>query len=299
MPGGAPAGRPGRRCWCAGPTPRAGSGRDNGPDVRGMSVKFRPLRDRRRRHRPARPDGAAVPGAHPRGRSCVHRGHRRPEATLPSGLARHPGGHRGAGRQRPGRRRSARRRSFAEVTYFPIHAYGWRDATDDLQWVRYRLEPVDAAAGRPDGEYEGRTGSSTSWPTGWPAGPVRYDLRVTVARRHATTRTTRCRSGAAPGELSAGIVDGDRGGPRPRGRRRPRRLRPDPRRRRDRALRRPDPALPATRRSGAARRIAASMLGESESRADDPTASQAVRRARRPGIGHAIATRRDLPARGP
>ena len=42
------------------------------------------------------------------------------------------------------------------MTYFPIHAYGWRDATDHLRWVRYRLVPVDAEAGRPAGEHEGR-----------------------------------------------------------------------------------------------------------------------------------------------
>jgi catalase len=73
-------------------------------------------------------------------------------------------------------------RSFAEVTYFPIHAYGWRDATDHLRWVRYRLEPVDAVDGRPSGEYDGRDRLFDELAGRLAAGPVRYDLRVTLAR---------------------------------------------------------------------------------------------------------------------
>ncbi len=96
-------------------------------------------------------------------------------------------------------------RSFAEVTYFPIHAYGWRDATDHLRWVRYRLEPVEAVAGRPAASTTAATGSSTSWPTGW-----RPALSATTSaspwRGPPTTRTTRCRSGAAPASSAPAIL---------------------------------------------------------------------------------------------
>ena len=45
------------------------------------------------------------------------------------------------------------------TTYYPIHAYGWRDADDRLSWVRYSFVPRSAATpvqtfGGPDRLFE-------------------------------------------------------------------------------------------------------------------------------------------------
>ena len=48
--------------------------------------------------------------------------------------------------------------------------------------MRYRLVPVDAGAGRPDGEHEGRDRLFDELADRLAVGPVRYDLRVTLAR---------------------------------------------------------------------------------------------------------------------
>ncbi len=179
-------------------------GSDKAPDVRGMSVKFRAAA------------GSADGDTDLLGQTAPRFPARTPEdfvsfteATadpkrMPIWIARHPGAI-------PALAANVRAkavgppRSFAEVTYFPIHAYGWRDATDHLRWVRYRLEPVDAEAGRPDGEHEGRDRLFDELADRLALGPVRYDLRVTLARAtddpHDPMSVWR---GAR--ELSAGIV---------------------------------------------------------------------------------------------
>ena len=69
--------------------------------------------------------------------------------------------------------------SFAEPTYYPIHAYGWRDAADRLSWVRYVLvpQPSDPLAQTftgPDRLFEEMAARLAR-------GPVRYDVRLQVA----------------------------------------------------------------------------------------------------------------------
>ena len=69
-------------------------------------------------------------------------------------------------------------RSFAEATYYPVHAYTWIGPDGAKRWVRYVWRPVDVA--------------STATPTGanWLAdeltsrlavGPATWDLEVSVA----------------------------------------------------------------------------------------------------------------------
>ena len=65
-------------------------------------------------------------------------------AKLPAFLLRHP---RTAARVLSTARSGAvaKHRSYAAPTYYPLHAYGWLDAENQLTWVRYELRPVSAA----------------------------------------------------------------------------------------------------------------------------------------------------------
>lgn len=71
-------------------------------------------------------------------------------------------------------------KSFAEATYYPVHAYAWVGPDGSKRWVRYVWRPVDVGA--------------TSAPAGanWLAeelanrlvhGPVRWELEVSVASK--------------------------------------------------------------------------------------------------------------------
>ena len=46
--------------------------------------------------------------------------------------------------------------SYAEVSYYPIHAYQWVAADGTRTWVRYRLSPQGGRDQRPLGRFEGR-----------------------------------------------------------------------------------------------------------------------------------------------
>jgi catalase len=69
--------------------------------------------------------------------------------------------------------------SFTEPTYYPIHAYGWRDADDRLSWVRYTFVPQPAEP--PAGTYGGRDRLFEEMAARLAAGPVRFDVRLQVA----------------------------------------------------------------------------------------------------------------------
>lgn len=99
-------------------------------------------------------------------------------ATFPLFLLRHPrmvpaivDGLRSGGLSAP--------RSFTDKTYYPIHAYGWRDGDDRLSWVRYSFVPQGAAPlaasfDGPDRLFEEMTARLAQ-------GPVRFDVRLQVA----------------------------------------------------------------------------------------------------------------------
>ena len=71
--------------------------------------------------------------------------------------------------------------SYAEATYFPIHAYGWTNAAGERSWVRFVLQPIDAKAERPDGTFDGRERLTDEIVARLAQQPARFDLRVTVA----------------------------------------------------------------------------------------------------------------------
>jgi catalase len=95
--------------------------------------------------------------------------------------------------------------SYAESTFYPIHAYGWLAADGTRSWVRYVLRPLADRSERP-GEFSGPERLKDELAARLAQGPVRYDVRVTVAGPgddpHDPTSVWK---GAR--ELSAGIID--------------------------------------------------------------------------------------------
>jgi len=148
---------------------------DKAPDVRGMAVSFR------------LPDGTATDLL---GQTSPRFPLRTPEEFLalvraaakpwkvPLFLARHP-------HAVPAFLVNARAKaivapfSYAEMTYYPIHAYSWIAADGSATWVRYRLSPQ--AGQRPEGEFKGPDRLREEILARLSAGPVRYTLEVQTA----------------------------------------------------------------------------------------------------------------------
>lgn len=153
------------------------NGKDSAPDVRGMAVSFRLL------------DGRATdllgqtaprfPVRSPEAFVRMVEASRKPRA-LPGFLLRHPNAipalaaNAKAGSLVPPR-------SFAEATYFPIHAYEWTAADGRTSWVRYTLEPAADGSERGSGEFSGRDRLFDEIAARLEAGPVRFTLQVSVA----------------------------------------------------------------------------------------------------------------------
>ena len=151
--------------------------KDGSPDVRGMAVSFR------------LPDGTATDLL---GQTAPRFPVRTPEdfvklveassspLKLPLFIASHPG-------TLPSFLANAKAksvvspRSFAEVAYFPIHAYQWIAADGSTSWVRYTLEPTATPANRPSGEFSGRDRLFEEIAARLDQAPVRFTLRVQVA----------------------------------------------------------------------------------------------------------------------
>ena len=70
-------------------------------------------------------------------------------------------------------------RSYAEATYFPVHAYRWLSLAGHGTWVRYRLSPRPGP--RPLGKFSGRDRLREEILSRLQQGPVAFDLVVTVA----------------------------------------------------------------------------------------------------------------------
>jgi catalase len=149
---------------------------DKAPDIRGMAVKFR----------------TAVGATDLLGQTAPRFPVRTPEAfvqlteagtrphLLPLFLARHPNAV--APFLANLRAKSiVPPRSFAEKTYYPIHAYGWHDADGERSWVRYRFVPQATPDDRVDREFTGRERLREEMEARLARGPVRFDVRVTVA----------------------------------------------------------------------------------------------------------------------
>jgi catalase len=70
-------------------------------------------------------------------------------------------------------------RSYAEATYYPVHAYRWLSLSGHGSWVRYRLSPRPGP--RPPGKYAGRERLREEILARLQQGPVAFDLIVNVA----------------------------------------------------------------------------------------------------------------------
>jgi len=71
--------------------------------------------------------------------------------------------------------------SYAEVPYYPLHAYRWLDASGDGSWVRYSFVPLAGRDDRPDGGFSGADRLQQEIAARLVAGPVRFEMRVQVA----------------------------------------------------------------------------------------------------------------------
>jgi catalase len=71
--------------------------------------------------------------------------------------------------------------SYAELTYYPIHAYGWLDEAGARTWVRYQLVPLAARNDRPAGEITGPRRLSEELAARLAEGPIGYDVLVKKA----------------------------------------------------------------------------------------------------------------------
>ncbi len=158
----------------AGGDPRVG---DRVPDIRGMAVSFRLA------------DGTATdllaqtsprfPTSSPEKFVALTEASRHP-LTLPFFLARNPS-------MVPTLVATARARalvspvSFAEASFYPIHAYGWVDDAGDRTWVRYAFVPVATPADRLAGTFGGPDALREEMAARLERGPVEHDVRVTVA----------------------------------------------------------------------------------------------------------------------
>jgi catalase len=193
----------------------AGKSRADGkPDIRGMAVKFR------------LPDGSATdllgqtsprfPTDDPEVFVALTEATEKP-LTLPLFLARHPGvlpsvlASTRAGSIAP-------RTTFAEVTFYPIHAYGWLAEDGTRTWVRYVFRATATKADRLDTSFSGRDQLAEEMAARLARGPVTHEMWIQVAGEgHDPHRATSVWSGAR--ELLAGRivvtapVDDPEGGP--------------------------------------------------------------------------------------
>lgn len=152
-------------------------GHDSAPDVRGMAVSFR------------LPDGTATDIL---GQTAPRFPVRTPEAflrlveastkphRLPFFLARHRDAV-------PALIANARAKSvvppysYAEATYYAIHAYKWWGPHDRHDWVRYRLEPLSTKKDRLPEVFTGRDRLQEEFAARVAEAPVRFAVEAQLA----------------------------------------------------------------------------------------------------------------------
>lgn len=71
--------------------------------------------------------------------------------------------------------------SYAEVTYYPVHAYQWIAADGTETWVRYRFTPTGGVEQRAAGEFTGRDRLREEILARLEKGPVGFTLEVQKA----------------------------------------------------------------------------------------------------------------------
>ena len=72
-------------------------------------------------------------------------------------------------------------KSYAEATYYPVHAFLWQSVSGHGTWVRYRLVPRATPQDRLPQKFKGRDRLGEEIRARLARGPVRFDLVVTVA----------------------------------------------------------------------------------------------------------------------
>jgi catalase len=71
--------------------------------------------------------------------------------------------------------------SYAEIAYYPVHAYGWVAKDGTRTWVRYVWVPLASNDDRPEGKFEGEGRLGAEMAARLKKGQVEYDLLVTKA----------------------------------------------------------------------------------------------------------------------
>lgn len=71
--------------------------------------------------------------------------------------------------------------SYAEVPYYPIHAYQWIAPSGTKRWVRYNLNPISSEKDRPAGTFSGKNRLQDELLARLEKRPVRYTLEVHIA----------------------------------------------------------------------------------------------------------------------
>jgi catalase len=148
-------------------------GKDPTPDIRGMAVKFR--------GEDGQPfdllgqTATSFPTRDPEEFVQIAEASKR-QLTFPLFLLRHPWLVapllRGLSGVKP-------HHSFAEAGFFPLHAYGWLDADDQLTWVRYELRPASSTG--VDETFTGPDRLEAELAARLSRGPVTYELRARIA----------------------------------------------------------------------------------------------------------------------
>ena len=88
--------------------------------------------------------------------------------------------------------------TFAEVTFYPIHAYGWLAAAGTRTWVRYIFRPTATKADRLDSRSRVADRLAEEMAARLARGPVTHEVWVQVAGEgHDPHRATSVWSGAA------------------------------------------------------------------------------------------------------
>lgn len=95
--------------------------------------------------------------------------------------------------------------SYADLTYYPVHAYRWIDAEGRGTWVRYRLVPIPGP-GWPTAGFDGPDRLRDELLARLAAGRVRYDLRITTAA-HGDDPRDPMSVWKGERELSAGVIE--------------------------------------------------------------------------------------------
>jgi catalase len=71
--------------------------------------------------------------------------------------------------------------SYAEATFYPVHAYQWTAPDGTQRWVRYVLEPLASKDERPTAKISGKNRLGDEMEARLAERPVRFRLSVTVA----------------------------------------------------------------------------------------------------------------------